>query len=185
MTLKEYQKLSTRTCNDLGSLESNLSHMVLGIISEREEFLYAMENRDFVNAKEEIADKMFYIANYCTFRGFDLEEVCGNVNIPPKGLSEFEAVNAWDIYSSKLADYVKKFMAYPKPLDENLEKEALKAIVWSFTLEDIDFDFDIDLQKNIDKLKVRYPQKFSTDSSLNRDLDKELEILEKDYKYEV
>jgi hypothetical protein len=32
---------------------------------------------------------------------------------------------------------------------------------------------------NIEKLKARYPEKFSTDKAVNRDLDTEREILEK------
>ena len=34
------------------------------------------------------------------------------------------------------------------------------------------------LQRNIDKLKARYPDKFSQEKALNRNLDKERDILE-------
>lgn len=39
----------------------------------------------------------------------------------------------------------------------------------------------IALEKNIDKLKKRYPEKFSTENALNRDLDAERKVLEDDY----
>ena len=48
MTFKEYQKEVKRTVVDLGSLELNLSHMILGIISENEEYLKAIiENEKY------------------------------------------------------------------------------------------------------------------------------------------
>ena len=72
MTFKEYQLNAKRTVAELGSLELNLSHMVLGIISEQEEFLKALVDNDKVNLLEESVDAIWYIANYCTFRGFDL-----------------------------------------------------------------------------------------------------------------
>ena len=181
MNFKEYQLDATRTCSDLGSLKLNLSHMILGIVSENEEFLKAMVEDDIINAREEQCDQMWYIANYCTYRGFDLTEVVGDIN---RGLEDFitedweGVLPTWDVFSSKLADYVKKFIAYDKELDEELEKKALKAIIWSLTIEDTGLNFEVDLQKNIDKLKVRFPEKFNTVDALNRDLDKERKILE-------
>ena len=71
MTFKEYQKEVKRTVVDLGSLELNLSHMVLGIISENEEYLKAIVENDMINAKEEQADMLWYLANYCNFRNFN------------------------------------------------------------------------------------------------------------------
>ena len=52
MTFKEYQKEVKRTVVDLGSLELNLSHMILGIISENEEYLKAIVENDIINAKD-------------------------------------------------------------------------------------------------------------------------------------
>lgn len=181
MNFKEYQLDATRTCADLGSLKLNLSHMILGIVSENEEFLKAMVEDDIINAREEQCDQMWYVANYCTYRGFDLTEVIGDID---KGFEDFitddweGVVPTWDVFSSKLADYVKKFIAYDKELDEELEKKALRAIVWSLTIEDTGLDFEVDLQKNIDKLRARFPEKFNTVDALNRDLDKERKILE-------
>lgn len=179
MTFKNYQLKAIRTCVDLGSLQLNLSHMVLGIISEMEEFMQAMVNNDMVNAREEQADIMWYIANYCNFRKFDLEEILGDPYTLEQELDDFESnVITFDLFTSRLSDYVKKFVAYGKPLDENLEKRALKAIVWSLTIEDTGFEFEKDLQKNINKLMERYPDKYSDERALNRNLDAERKILE-------
>lgn len=180
MTLKEYQNHAKRTCVDLGDMKSNLSHMVLGIFSESEEYIKAMQADDMVNAREELADMYWYLANYCTFRGFDLEEVVGSEYSLSFELEEWqENVSIYDVYTSKLADYVKKYIAYNKPLDEELEKQAIEAIAYSLTLDDNYFTPEEDLDKNIQKLKQRYPDKFTEEKALNRDLDAEREILER------
>lgn len=70
-----YQEQTKRTCPDLGSEAINLSHMVLGICSEYSEYLLAESNKDDVNLKEEIADKFWYISNYCNFRNHSLSEL--------------------------------------------------------------------------------------------------------------
>lgn len=179
MNFKEYQDQAKRTCVDLGSLQLNLSHMILGIISENEEFLNAMVKNDMVNAREEQVDQMWYIANYCTYRGYDLQEVVGDPNTLSFELEGFELeVSTWDIFTSKIADYVKKFIAYGKEINVEIEKKAIEAIVWSLTIEDTGLSFEVDLQKNIDKLKARFPEKFNTKDALNRDLNKERKILE-------
>lgn len=180
MTLKNYQEQAKRTCASLGDEKLNLSHMVLGIVSEQEEFLKAMEEEDMINAREEQADICWYVANYCTFRGYDFSEIVSN----PNKLSFInerweEEVCTFDIYSARLADYVKKFIAYGKEIDRELEKKALEAIVVSMSYEDTGFDLKKDLQKNIDKLKQRYPEKFTTQNALNRDIEAERKILEK------
>jgi hypothetical protein len=45
-------------------------------------------------------------------------------------------------------------------------------------LRELDLDFESLLQLNIDKLKARFPEKFTESHALNRDLDKERDILE-------
>ena len=180
MNLKEYQEQAKRTCASLGDEKLNLSHMVLGIISEQEEFLKAIVDDDMVNAREEQADICWYVANYCTFREYNLSEIVSNpyelsFDIEEHWMGE---VSTFDMFCSKLADYVKKFIAYGKEIDRKLEREALEAIVVSMSYEDTGFDLEKDLQKNIDKLKQRYPDKFTTENALNRDLDAERKILE-------
>ena len=70
MNIREYQVEASRTCSDLGE-KLNLAHMVLGMWSEFEEYIQAKENNDKINQSEECSDIMWYIANYCTYRGYD------------------------------------------------------------------------------------------------------------------
>jgi hypothetical protein len=42
----------------------------------------------------------------------------------------------------------------------------------------VGFSFEESMEKNLAKLKARYPQKFTGDNALNRDLDNERATLE-------
>ena len=82
--------------------------------------------------------------------------------------------------AAEIADAYKKTIAYKKELDLVNVKEELGDLLWyianlcnmhGWDLRDI-------MQTNIDKLKARYPEKFTEENALNRNLDKERAILE-------
>lgn len=180
MTLREYQKQAFRTCPDLGSLELNLAHMVLGIMSEEEELLKALVEGDEVGIGEELADKFWYIAGYCTFRDLDLQTLYSErTQIDFEQWEEHIDIGVSSL--SKLHDYTKKFLAYGKEINTDLEQRALKLLILSISWEINGSEIGLEniLQNNIDKLKVRYPEKFTTENALNRDLEAERKELEK------
>lgn len=83
--------------------------------------------------------------------------------------------------AAEIMDALKKHLFYGKDLDlVNLAEEmgdqfwylAGMARVLGYT------DFDQIMQTNIDKLRARFPEKFTEESALVRDLDKERGILE-------
>ncbi len=82
--------------------------------------------------------------------------------------------------AGELLDCVKKHLYYGKPLDDTNAKEEIGDILWylaqicnakSWSMEEI-------MQANIDKLRARYPEKFTEDNAINRDLDAERQALE-------
>ena len=82
--------------------------------------------------------------------------------------------------SAEIADAYKKYIAYKNPLDLVNVKEEIGDTLWyianmcnmhGWDLRDI-------LDTNIAKLEARYPEKFTEESALNRNLKKEREILE-------
>jgi len=77
------------------------------------------------------------------------------------------------------AIYAHKFEG--KELDRVNVREEIIDNFWyiAILLRDLDIDFHDALQINIDKLRARYGEKFSSDKANNRDLDSEREILEK------
>lgn len=65
--------------------------------------------------------------------------------------------------------------------EENGDLNWYQAIFYD-TMKELGYKgtWDDDLEKNIAKLKARYPDKFCSDKAINRDLDKERKILEKE-----
>ncbi len=173
----EYQEKAKRTCASLGNEKLDLTHMILGIISEQEEYLKAFVLNDEVNQREELADVCWYLANYCTFREYDFYSLLQKYMYSFELEGWEEKISTFDVFTSKLADYVKKYIAYDKPIDRNLEERALGGILYSLFLEDCNFS-TTDLERNIKKLEARFPEKFSQEKALNRDLETERKILE-------
>jgi len=189
MELGNYQKAAFRTCPDLGeqyqtiflkagqvdaynklAMKLNLSHMVHGMCSELSELSDAQESLDKVNMAEEMIDILWYVAGYCTFKNYQLEEVFQATAGTMKSLS-------WHIH--ELTDVVKKFEAYNKPINEVDEIHHLGSIVYwiKYVLGEEIFNKATD--NNIDKLRVRYPEKFSNEAAINRDIAAERRELEK------
>lgn len=82
--------------------------------------------------------------------------------------------------AGELMDAFKRKIFYGKELDVVNLKEEVGDIMWyiAILLRELDLDFEELLQLNIDKLRARFPDKFTEFDALNRDLDKERQILE-------
>lgn len=82
--------------------------------------------------------------------------------------------------AGEFLDMLKKHLFYAKPFDSTNAKEELGDFLWYVAI--LCDSLGIDIQKvmavNIAKLKARYPEKFTEDKALNRDLEKERKILE-------
>lgn len=82
--------------------------------------------------------------------------------------------------SAELTDAIKKAKIYGKQLDRvNLVEEA-GDIMWYLAVlaDELGVSFEDMWNKNIAKLTKRYPEKYTHDNALNRDLDGERKILE-------
>lgn len=114
------------------------------------------------------------LEEYSKLTGRTLSD-CGN-----SIMNDLHMVLGMQTEVAEIADVYKKHIAYGKNLDLVNVKEEIGDAMWyiqnmcnmnNWSLEEI-------LYTNIEKLKSRYPEKFSNDNALNRDLDKEREILE-------
>lgn len=101
-------------------------------------------------------------------------------NIDGGIMDDIHMVLGMQTEAAEIADAYKKTIAYKKELDFVNVKEELGDILWyianlcnmhGWDLRDI-------MQTNIDKLKARYPEKFTEENALNRNLDKERATLE-------
>lgn len=185
MKLEDYQQQAKRTLPDLGSYQLNIAHMIFGMNSEINELFDA---KDVVNLGEELSDINWYLINYCNLT---------NINISEKFLLSYRPNEFYDEAAdpilkliceiSKLTNFEKRELAYRKKVEDDIRLtqvlEVYKALSDCFVSYEID-PFN-SMQKNIDKLKARYPEKFTEEKALNRDLELERKILEgelNDYK---
>jgi NTP pyrophosphatase (non-canonical NTP hydrolase) len=104
----------------------------------------------------------------------------------PKLTKEYEHIDSLHMILgmttevSELADVFKKNLAYNKEIDWINVKEEIGDIFWYLinfcTINNIDVEKQ--LYVNIEKLIARFPEKFNSENAINRNLEKERQILE-------
>jgi NTP pyrophosphatase (non-canonical NTP hydrolase) len=169
MNILEYQRLAGRTYPDLGSFEKNHLHLQLGVISEFGELLDVFKKNiaynksiDYTNISEEIADICWYLVNEATLIG--------------QGLRDFKITQELRLPQEDVITHlIRCLLAY---LNKTLTIQVLLENLWYIT-EFIGLDFEKGLENNINKLKVRYPEKFDSEKALNRNLEEERKELSK------
>lgn len=176
MQLAEFQILSKRTMASLGSIELDLSHCIIGMLSELEELEQAIINKDMINVSEEGVDVEFYLVNYCTFRELNV------INIPIIPVKNCSLLNLTTTLS-KLSDLTKKYIAYKKEINRDKELELLSELFSKLECMFKAYGINMEnaLQNNVDKLKIRFPisEGFTENRANNRDLMSERKELEK------
>lgn len=174
--LNWYQEQAKRTCPLLDS-DLDIPHMIYGMMSEMPELIQACNNEDKINIGEELTDLVWYLSNYCRFQNIQLEYLVIDVPAPSKNLTIIEDLMWW---IGELADINKKEIAYGKVYSLETEINILQNLFYWIQVFYKRYNIDMYncLDKNIAKLKQRYPEKFTTENALNRDLDAERQILE-------
>ena len=82
--------------------------------------------------------------------------------------------------SAEFTDQLKKHIFYGKELDTTNLKEELGDIMWymAIAMDSLNTTFSQEQKRVIEKLKVRYPSKFTQEEAENRNLKNEREVLE-------
>lgn len=80
----------------------------------------------------------------------------------------------------ELADAFKRHVFYGKPLDETNVKEELGDLLWYIAILTDWYGMDLAevMERNIAKLRARYPEKFTEGHAVERDLAAERAVLE-------
>ncbi len=168
VTIRNYQEMAGRTMPNLTDKAADGAHMAMGITTEIEELRDAVRNNDKKNIREEHGDVNWYIANECRIYALDFESIMNEAR------GEFNPFSLHDY-----VDLHKRELAYGKEMDVEALKNQLVALVQFLQSVAVihRFDYESSLQVNIDKLYKRYPEKFTQEKALNRDLKKESEVL--------
>ena len=82
--------------------------------------------------------------------------------------------------AGEFLDMLKKHIFYGKPMDFVNAKEEVGDQMWyaGLAIDVLQTTFNEVLTVNIDKLKARYPEKFTEEAAINRNLNIERSILE-------
>lgn len=196
MTTQEHINYAIRTLPDLGKdketqterlvpevigTKLNLAHMVMGLAGELGEIVNCTGTElkikiDKINLEEELGDIYWYLSCYCHLR---------NVPVPNGDTLQVRIENdlCFELLISSIAnldDLVKRFVAYNKEIDRAKELEIVYDIYVALHLFQSAYSLDgAEIRnKNILKLKVRYPDKYSDSAALNRDTNAERKTLE-------
>lgn len=81
--------------------------------------------------------------------------------------------------SGEMLDALKKQIYYGRSLDTTNVKEEAGDLLYYLAIlfDELQTDFETEMQRVINKLEVRYPESFSELRAYERDLDAELEVL--------
>jgi len=195
MNFKEYVKNAVRTESTFGVIDpdhsikdinDSLFHSAIWMQTEMWEIFEAIfikwkdNDIDIVNVKEELWDVLWYFAIACN--KLDYYDFDFNANFDGKKCNSIEEyVFSLNDITINILDSMKKSLFYNKDFDINLLKNRLKNLfeyVWHL-VKYINWDLEDMGEINIEKLRTRYPEKFTTNDAVNRDLVSERKILEK------
>lgn len=186
MNIKEFREDAIRTFIYRDKYRDS-AHMLQGIgselLAELDDALNVPSEMDIVNVGEELADAQWYMA---------VDSIIWDYNIKDDHNFELEVYEIFNVPNmiGQLNNLEKRFAAYELPM--NLEGETRKGVheagrielvnsLFRYT-EHLGYHLGIDMAdariKNIAKLKERYPEKFTTENALNRNLTAERQALE-------
>ena len=82
--------------------------------------------------------------------------------------------------TGEFTDTLKKYVFYGSPIDEVNMAEEVGDLMWYIAeaCNALGIDLEDVMERNIEKLQTRYPQKFEASAALNRNLEQERKILE-------
>lgn len=156
-----------------------LLHAAMGLVTETGE-LYELESEE--HELEELGDICWYLALAYDVLDMDWDAdqiIDDEVEMLLRGANPLESLS---IYSSDLLDMVKKQIFYGKPIDILAAQSTVAAMRIAVVLgtsgnEASPYMFEEVLDANMKKLKKRYPEKFTEDAAINRDVKAEYEAM--------
>lgn len=188
MNWEEYLPLSERTLSRQFNCETKeqlFLHAVIGSLTEIEELLDNYKDGQLIQSAEkqgsvaeESADMFWYLAILFRELNINVDEI---PFFDKSNLSNgFEILMRYLQINLKMLDSLKKKIYYNKNIDMlNFINQTFELFSLLQCYCDV-YNTNVDniLEKNINKLKARYGDKFSSEKAINRDLELEKKILE-------
>lgn len=127
---------------------------------------------------DELAQRMAMVRDtFITMQTLTPEEIEGNEHIMKTNPRLFHSIVGIATESTELLEALDLYGV--KPDNVNILEE-FGDIAWytAIGIDELGGDWENILAKNIEKLQARYPEKFTSEAAINRDLDNERTILE-------
>lgn len=174
-------------------LTNRMYHGIVGISTEIGEIAEAYEDAvivegildiDFVNVAEEVGDAYWYTAVLMDELGITAEDV-STEGIVLEPLSPYEFPLTLETQSAEMLDLTKKTMFYGKEYNDAVLFEQVVRLYVHLGLMVKGLNEEINVTKekvwdiNLNKLKIRYPEKFNLNDAEVRDLETERIELER------
>jgi len=120
-----------------------------------------------------------YVSEVLRTEPVDMEAVQKRL-CEPETVRLLHAVLGITTEAGEIVDVLKKHIFYGKPIDEVNLREELGDSMWyvGLAVDVLRTTMDEIMTTNIAKLRARYPEKFTEEAALNRNLDAEKTILE-------
>lgn len=187
--INNYIELAKRTESlvlGLNDLSLRLLHSSMGLATEIIEFnetYYkegALRQLDIVNLLEEIGDMFWYIAIGCDILKINFSNIILELKNEKFELNTKLYLRIAESNIGAILDKCKRQIFYRKIIDEIEYKQLYIEVIKNLykLVISMGYDFEPVLQKNISKLKTRYPEKYSDDNAINRNLEEERRVLE-------
>jgi len=180
MTIEEYIKACERTSRGLNTFEERISNFSLGLCGETTEVYELFKVNGMLSKTaliKEIGDVLWYLWRFVSVLTTDYTRVTmvyyvfndfynhktGQLNVCR--ISEYMVTNA-----GKIADMVKKTAFHGHKMNNNIVLHHLGCIYNLCTLLLNCFGMTIEeaMIANVEKLKLRYPDGFKVEASINR-----------------
>ena len=122
---------------------------------------------------------MWYVAITCDALEIQLSTLLDEIDPLPSIDDVDDIVRSYLVWNlAELTDQIKKAVYYGKPIAKTEARTHLQFIVSALAKVLPGIVMHDALQRNVDKLKARYPEGFTSENALNRDLDTERQVLE-------
>jgi NTP pyrophosphatase (non-canonical NTP hydrolase) len=150
-------------------------HAVIGLSTELHEVLLSTDD---LNEVEEIGDLLWYLAIFAdeVEASFDEMKLLAQETLPDVVTSEPQVL-LWAI--AEALNLQKRALFYGVPLDELQITRYLgrTLIILEKALVDAGHSLKMAMDANIAKLQKRYPEKFTPEAAVERDIEAEIQVL--------
>jgi len=172
MTFEKYQTNALRTLKHFDSVIENTHHCVTGLVGEFLSEVTPMLTSGLINKnnlEEELGDCLWYCANYCTIQKINFK--------PYKEKPNTDIILAM----GELLEQTKKEKYYNKEFNIKDKTFLIQSIIYFIIKIGETYNIKVEemMKKNIQKLRIRYPDKFEEDKAINKDEKNEKKVWEK------